>query len=271
MSDRLALDFLSRFCLPPVESVRLADDLGCRHIGICFEPYVANPEGYPSASLRDDPALRRGMMAEMMASGVSISIGEGFMISPAKDIAAAAGDLDLMAELGAPLVNILSLDSDYTRSVDQIATFVNLAAERGMRSSLEFVPGLVVGDLPTALNVLRHVDSPSLKLSVDFMHLYRSGGTAADVAALDPRVIGYAQLCDVPMVAQVPDYAEEACNYRLPPGEGELPLLDTLRVIPRDVLIGIEIPMLKLAEEGIGPRGRLAPCVDRARELLRRV
>jgi sugar phosphate isomerase/epimerase len=269
MRNPIAIDFLSRLSLPPVESVRLVDDLGCRHIGICFEPYAANPHGYPSTSLRDDPRLRRDMIAEMADRDVTVSIGEGFMVAPGKDIADAAFDLDLMAELGAPRVNILSLDRDLVRSMDQIATFVGLAEERGLRSTLEFVPGLVVSDLTSALAVLRHVDSRALELNIDFMHLYRSGGTARDIAALDPKLIGYAQLCDVPLSPQVPDYAEEACNHRLPPGEGELPIPDILAALPHHVPIGIEIPMLNAAKQETGPYGRLARCVEAARMLLR--
>lgn len=268
MLERIAIEFLSRMSLPPLESVRLTEQLGCRYLGVCFVPYVANPHQYPKYSLRDEPALRRAMISEMADRNVAISIGEGFMVMPRADIAESRADLDLMVELGAPRVNILSLDRDLARSLDQIATFVDLAEERDLDVTLEFVPNLVIGDLLTALTALRHVGKPTLKLNIDFMHLYRSGGTAQDIMALDPLLVGYAQLCDVPLTAAVSNYADEACNYRLPPGEGELPIQDILRAIPRDVPIGVEIPMLRQAQKGIGTFDRLAPCVDRTRELL---
>ena len=53
------------------------------------------------------------------------------------------------------------------------------------------------------------------------------------------------------------------------PGDGELPLAEILGVIPNDVVIGLEIPMRRLAESGIGPMERLRPCVSAAPELLR--
>jgi hypothetical protein len=47
-----------------------------------------------------------------------------------------------------------------------------------------------------------------------------------------------------------------------------LPLLDILQAVPRDVVIGIEIPRRSLAEAGIGPGERLSPCVEATRNLL---
>ena len=52
------------------------------------------------------------------------------------------------------------------------------------------------------------------------------------------------------------------------PGHGELPLLDILRAVPRDCVVGLEIPMLAQAEAGIGPLDRLGPAVAATRELL---
>jgi sugar phosphate isomerase/epimerase len=267
MPDRLAIDYLSLMSLPPVESVRLAGELGCRYVGVSVTPYAANPEGHPIVSLADDPAQRRAMADEMAARGVALGLAEGFIVVPGRDLAGTAATLDVMAQLGALRVNVFSFEPDLARTMDQIAVFAGLAAERGLPATVEFVPGLVIGDLPTALAVLDHV-GPTLQLSLDFMHLCRSGGTAEDVAKLDPQRIGYAQLCDVPLAPKVADYGDEATNHRLPPGAGELPLVDILRALPTDLPIGLEVPMLAAAQQGIGPYERLAPCVRAARALL---
>jgi sugar phosphate isomerase/epimerase len=100
--------------------------------------------------------------------------------------------------------------------------------------------------------------------------VFRSGAQVADLAALDPALVGYAQLCDVPWVSKLASYADEARYERLPPGEGELPLLDFVSVLPRDVVVGLEIPMLGQAERGIAPHDRLSGCVSSARNLLAR-
>jgi sugar phosphate isomerase/epimerase len=267
MPDRLAIDYLSLMSLPPVDSVRLVDELGCRAVGVSVTPYAANPEEHPIVSLVDDAAQRRAMADEMAARGVTLGLAEGFIVVPRRDIAGAAATLDVMSELGALRVNVFSFEPDLARTMDQIAIFAGLSVERGLRATVEFVPGLVIGDLPTAMAVLDHVGA-TLQLSLDCMHLCRSDGTAEDVAKLDPQRIGYAQLCDVPLAPQVADYGDEATNHRLPPGEGELPLADILRALPRDVPIGLEIPMLTAAQQGVGPYERLAPCVRAARALL---
>jgi sugar phosphate isomerase/epimerase len=106
-------------------------------------------------------------------------------------------------------------------------------------------------------------------LLIDAMHFFRSGGTAAELAALDPQLIGYAQLCDVPRKPIVQDYMKEAMFGRMVPGSGELPLAEFVRALPRDVPIGLEIPMLAQAESGISPYDRLLPAVVAAKALMR--
>lgn len=270
LRERIGIEFISVFGLPPVEFVQLADALDCGHVGIAVTPMarLANPHGYPDWSLRDDRLLRQRLKAALQAHHVSISLGEGFIGMPGMDLRAAAGDLDVMAELGAHRVNFLSVDPDRARAFDQCALFSQLAAERRLEATLEFLPGLSIGDLATAVAAIQHVDQPHFKLLLDAMHVFRSGATRSELAALDPRIIGYVQLCDVPRVAIRADYGDEARHHRLPPGAGELPLSDLLDLVPAHVTIGLEVPMLDPAQAGIGPQKRLATCVRAARELL---
>jgi sugar phosphate isomerase/epimerase len=269
--DRLGIEHLNVFGLPPVEFVSLAADLGCRYISTVFTPPRVNPHAYPKWSLREDPALRREMMAAMQDRGVSISLADGFAVIPDTDIRNCAADLDLMRELGVKRINAVSVDPDLHRSFDQLAVIAEMVAARGMETMLEFAPASPIADLRTAVAAVRHARQHSFRLLIDMMHLVRSGSNAADLAALDPGLIGYVQLCDVPLVSQHSDYIREARYERLAPGAGELPLLDLLTVLPRDVVLGIEVPQRSKAEAGIGPRERLEPCVAAARGLLRRL
>jgi sugar phosphate isomerase/epimerase len=266
----LSIDFISVFGLPPVQFVALAAELGCQHISMALAPMPANPHGYPVWSLREDSTLRRATLSALQDYGVTISLGEGFLVRPGTEVRDAAADLDYMHELGVSTVNILSLESDRSRALQELATFADMALARKMRATLEFLPGLPIGDLATAVAAVRGVGRPNFQLLVDAMHVFRSGAQAADIAALDPALIGYAQLCDVPWVSNLASYADEARHERLPPGEGELPLLDFVSVLPRDVIVGIEIPMLGRAERGVGPHDRLSGCVTGARNLLAR-
>jgi len=47
------------------------------------------------------------------------------------------------------------------------------------------------------------------------MHFVRSGSGAADIAALDPKVIGYVQICDVPLKSRHSSYLDEALHERM--------------------------------------------------------
>jgi sugar phosphate isomerase/epimerase len=262
---RLGIEFISVFGMPPLQFVDLAADLGCETISLGLAPLDANPHGYPAYALSD---LRQALLAALRERGVALALAEGFFVLPGRDVSAYAADLDLMCELGAERINTLCLDSDRTRGFDQLGVLVEMAAARGLGATLEFIPASPVGDLATAADAVRHVGRPEFGILVDTMHLVRSGGSAADLTALDPALIHYAQLCDVPLRRTDLSYGEEAKYERRAPGDGELPLLDILAALPRDRVVGLEIPQRSLAEAGVGPHERLGRCVDAARALL---
>jgi sugar phosphate isomerase/epimerase len=269
--DRLGIDFLSVFGMPPVDFIHLAADLGCRYIGLGTMTYGANPHGYPDYSLRP-PEVRRAIQAALRERGVSIALGEGFLLWPERDFRAeAAADLDLLFELGVRRVCALTLDADRARSLDQLGAFAEMVGARGGETVLEFVPETPIADLPGALDAIRQIARPDFRLLIDTMHLLRSGSTPADLAVLDPGLIGYVQLCDSLKTLRFDTYTEEASHERMVPGTGELPLLDVLKAVPRDVNIGLEAPMLRAAQAGVGPYERLKPWVEAGRKMLAQV
>jgi sugar phosphate isomerase/epimerase len=263
----LSIEFISVLGMPPVEFVHLAAELECRHIGLALEPIVS-ASCYAPWSLRADAGLRQAMVHALRDCGVSVALGEGFMVWPNKDIREVRADLDAMRELGAQQVNLIVIDPDRARSFDQCARFAALAADRDLGATLEFIPGLPIGNLETAGAVLRHVDTPNFRVLIDAMHFFRSGATLSQLARFDPSLIGYVQLCDVPLICSARSYADEARYARLPPGEGELPLLEFLAALPGHAPVGVEVPMLARAEAGLGPHERLASCVAATRALI---
>ncbi|HKI38811.1 MAG TPA: TIM barrel protein [Mycobacterium sp.] len=269
--DRLAVGFLGGFGLPPVDFVHLTADLGCRYMSTVVQGAPLVPLGYPPFSLKDDAALRRDVLAAMAHRGVSISLGDGFLVLPGAEIRRFSGDLDALAELSVPRINVVSLDPDLGRTFDQFAELTALAAQRGIQTVVEPVPGLTVADLPTAQAAREHVGRTDFRVLIDTMHLVRSGSSAADLAAIEPDCIGYAQLNDTTLRPRMDNYMEEAMFERMVPGEGELPLLEILSALPRDVVIEIEVPRRSLALAGVSPIDRLRPCVEAARRLYSQV
>jgi sugar phosphate isomerase/epimerase len=269
--DQLGIGFLSVFGLPPTEFVALAADLGCRYISTALLGFPLAPLGYPPFSLKDDATLRKDLLAVMNDRGVAISLGDGVMLLPGADVHALSADLDALADLGVPRINAVSLDPDLGRTFDQFAALTELAAQRSMQTLVEPVPGLTVGGLPTAVAARDHVGRPEFRLLIDTMHLVRSGSGAADLAAIDPDHVGYAQLNDTTLRPRTDNYMEEAIYERMVPGDGELPLHDILSALPADVVIELEVPRRSLALAGVSPIDRLRPCVDAARRLLSEV
>lgn len=267
----LSLEFISIFGLPPAEFVSLAADLGCQHITTVLEPIDYNPEGYPHYSLRN-ATQRREVIAALKGSGITISQGEGMAIAPGVDVRdTCPADLEAFAELGVPRVNAVAFDPDPGRCFDQLAILAEIAAPFGIATMVEFVPIFTISSLSMAIEAVRHVGRSDCKLIIDTMHVARTGTAITDLAAVDPALIGYIQLCDAPLVPTIPDYLEEAMFERMVPGDGELPLFDMLSVLPKDVIVGLEVPRRSEAEAGIGPHARMARCVAAGRKLLAEV
>ncbi|OHV37177.1 xylose isomerase [Pseudofrankia sp. EUN1h] len=263
----MGIEHQTVFGLPPVEFVNLTADLGCRYIAAVLSGNPVNPHGYASFSLRDDPALRRRTAAALRDRDVSISLAEGFVVRPGSDMRGYAADLDLMAELGVAMVNTVTMDPDLPRSLDEFGVLAELAGERGMQTTVEFAPSLTIKDLPGALAAVRHVARPNFRLLIDTMHLVRSGHTAADLAAVDPVLIAYAQLSDHTVRQRGSVYREDSID-RMVPGEGELPLREILAALPPGIVIGLEVPMLSRALAGESTEERARRCVEGARGLL---
>jgi sugar phosphate isomerase/epimerase len=266
--DRLGIELLSVFGMPPVEFITLAADLGCRYISSGLTGFPLPQLGQPEFSLKDDAPLRRDVLAAMDDTGVSIALGDGLLILPGADIGDRAADLDVLAELRVPRVNSVSLDPDRERTFDQLAILAELAAERGMTTTTEPAPGTTVGDITAGLAAVKHVGRRDFQLLIDTMHLVRTGFGAADLAALEPGTIGYAQLSDTTLQPRMDNYMQEATFERMVPGEGELPLQDIVDALPPDVVMGLEVPRLALAEAGVSHFDRVKPCVEAARGLL---
>lgn len=267
--QNLGIEFISVFGMPPVAYIELAAELGCRNVSLGFQQTDFDPHGFPRYDLRGYAALRRELKAALAANDVSIALGENLLVQAEVDMRDFwRSELELFAELGVTRINSVSFEPDLQRNIDQYGQLAEITADFGIKALLEFVPIFGVADIPTALTVIEKVGHPNLGMIVDTMHVARSGATADDLRALPPELVGYIQLCDAPFTAEIPDYMYEAMFERKVPGEGELPLADYLRALPRDRIVSLEVPLRAEAERGVDTRERLGRTVAAARELL---
>jgi sugar phosphate isomerase/epimerase len=271
--NRLGIEMLTLLSMGPVEHVTLAAELGCAAIssGLTSMPLtmfgITDFAPYPAWSLRDDPALRRETLAAMRDTGVHIGLGEGFRARSDGDVRDYAGDLDLMAELGAVRINAIFIEDDLALAKDQLAILAEMTRDRGMVFTTEFVPPVGINSFETALEVCAYIGQGKARVLVDAMHFFRSGGTVEQLKAVDPDWIGYAQMCDGTLTAWDDGYFMTAMFARGIPGEGEFPLREWVAALPATCEIGLEVPRLDDLRGGMSPRDHAARVVAAARAL----
>lgn len=263
MTDRLALEFISALGMAPDAMAALVADLGLTRFGLAAQPITRAPAFAPW-SLLEDPDLRLRTRAAMERCGVSLSLAEGFLVRPDQPVSIHIPAFDLMAELGAPRVNLVNLGGGGEAAIDAVRDFGRHARERGMRTTIEFLPMLAPGTFAAALAFAERAE---VQVLVDAMHFFRSGGQVDELTAAADR-IGYVQICDVPLPATAEDYGLEASHDRLQPGEGDLPLAAFLAALPTDVPVGLELPMMRHASPDVDMRALLAPAVAATRRLI---
>ena len=168
--------------------------------------------------------------------------------------------IEAAATVGAQHLLVVSRGVDDARFIERFGELCDIAAVHGIGCSLEFMAFMSVRDLPQALAVLDAVDRPNANVLIDNLHLARTGGTVADVAAVAASRLPYAQLCDAPAAA--PDkLVVEALDTRLTLGDGELPVRELVDVVPPHTALSLEIRSARLRSAYPDP-------IDRARQVL---
>ncbi len=257
----LGLEYLTVYGCHPLDTVRIAADIGCSHLSF-FTQAVDFPGMPPHPpSLFDDARLRKDVLAALDDHGLSIALIDGFGFASAEGSKATAlrAQLDIICELGVPRVNTSST-LEWGATIDKVGTLAALTAEYGLMLTIEAIPTYTIGDLPSALAVLNEVNNPNLKLLIDTMHIARTGG-AQLLTEIDPALIGYVQICDGP--AGMPSgevYFDQALHQRQVPGDGELPLVEMMACIPADIVASMEVPLRSLRAAGVSnaERARLS-------------
>ena len=117
---------------------------------------------------------------------------------------------------------------------------------------MEFGRFTKVPDIAAALRIIAAVSLPNARLLIDPLHLFRSGGAVADVAAVQSSLFAYAQFYDAPPGGPDPDdfhaIRAEALDGRVLPGDGVLPLGDLLGALPSGLPLSVELRSRQLRD-----------------------
>jgi sugar phosphate isomerase/epimerase len=207
----------------------------------------------------------------MRDHGIVLFDIESLWLSPATDPETIRPVLEICAALGGKNLLVAGNDPDLNRMAANFAAVAALAAEYGVRACIEPTSWCVVHRLEHAADLIRRAGHKNAGVIIDTLHMDRAGETPASLAAFDPALVAYAQICDAgpQRPASPPDLMAEARGSRLLPGEGTLPLNELLDALPEGLPIGVEAPTLELAALPIADAARRAHDATRAFLALR--
>lgn len=247
--------------LSAVEFVELASDVGCEHVCL-FTQAPADAPGLPTVRPDDELAVWQAMADRgITAYGIT-----SFLILPHLDVRDYTKGLERGARLGAVVANVRLQDHDIARASDTFARFGALCAPLGITPCIEFTGYRSPGALAATLDILHRAGCGAV--TVDALHMARTGIAWEELEALPPQLIGYVQLCDGPLVASAEDYKREGPRDRLAPGEGEFSLERLMKLIPQTQPVSLEVPALRLRQLGLSPSEIASTIVSKTRSSL---
>jgi len=259
MTRTISLAPLTVLELAPPDMVSCAAQAGYTHLGLRLHPVLAQfPLQYPIVG---NASVTREVRRRLDDTGIKILDVEFIRIEPDTRAADFMSMLEAGANFGARHVLATGNDPEEMRVADRFGELCEAAAQFGLAVNLEPIPMMQLRTLAQAARVLEAADQPNCGIVIDPIHFDRSGERLENIAGVPRKWLHYMQFCDAP--AERPDLAgmqHQARFERLPPGEGGLDLLGILRALPRDLPMGLEIPMTELA--------RTVPAVERARRVL---
>lgn len=241
MSTVLSLAQLIALPYSPPQMVELAAATGCQGVGLRLLPTSPGGPHYP---LMDEPALLRETLARLSDTGVQVMDLEVVRLNEHFNVARFLPLLEVGQRLGARHLLVAGDDTDEARLTASFAQLCEVAAPYGLTADLEPMPWTAVADVKTAARIVGAVQQPNAGVLVDALHFARSSSTLADVAALRPEWMHYAQICDgrVPAPTTVEALIFDARCERLLPGEGGIDLVSLFATLPPTLTISIEVP-----------------------------
>jgi sugar phosphate isomerase/epimerase len=241
MTRSYSLSFLTCLGAGPEQAIDAAAHAGYDFVGVRLLPAAPGGIAFP---LMEEPARVKDLVQRMQDGGIGLFDVEMIRIGPDFDPFPYLPFLDCAARLGAKTILVAGDDPDEARLADSYARLCEAGAAFGLWLDLEFMPQSELRDLAAALRVLRHADQPNQGIIVDALHVSRSLTSHAELAAIPPHYLHYAQICDGP--AEIPT-TREALNFaarheRLMPGDGAIDLVGLFNALPAFLPIAVEVP-----------------------------
>ncbi|MGH3090300.1 MAG: sugar phosphate isomerase/epimerase family protein, partial [Rubrobacteraceae bacterium] len=258
-TTEVAVDHLTMLDVSPPEMVTIAGKVGFDSVGLRVAAAAPDEEPWPMTA--GSPMLEE-TIRRLDETGVRVLDVEVVRLRPGTKREDYEGVLEAGARLGARYVTVNGDDPDIERASDTFAALTEDARPYGLRPLIEPITYTEVSNLDVALHIAERSDGGGVLL--DALHFRRFGGDLERLRSLDPRLLGYVQLCDAPLdpptglprPRSLPrgqstdgtDLQLESRAMRLLPGDGELPLAEFMSALPPDLPVSVEAPVLSLRE-----------------------
>lgn len=265
MTPRLSLDCLTLTDTRPQDMIRAAHAAGFDLVSLWFHI----PPIYPLAPVtRENVAECENLLKD---TSVGLHMLEAFELTSPEAVDACRTAFELGARLGGKAALCYHNESvEVPEAVDLLARFAEVAAEFGLATYVEAIAMGRTATLAQARDLIR-ASGAEAKILFDTWHLMRTGGGAAEVAAIEPELFGYVQINDGSLSNPPADAMAalmEVGGERLYIGTGEFPLAEILRHVPRDIPWGVETPSLSRVAAGKTAEDQGRECMAAMRELL---
>lgn len=248
MTREYSLAHLSMIAVPPARLADVAAGAGFEWFSLRLTPSPST--GVDHGHLGDERALER-LRQHIDDSGARLLDLEVVRMKGPESVAEAEPLLEAAQALGARYVIATVEDADPVRRVETLSALADAAARHDTAIAVEFMMFTASPTLLDCIDVVRASGAPNVVVLPDVLHLIRSGGTLEQVAATDPALLPYAQICGAHGAgpAASPDDARaEGVRARLMPDEGDLPVRGFVSALPMSTILAVEAPLAGQAD-----------------------
>ena len=259
----LSLHHLTAMDASAAELVAIAEDLRCDTV--CLFTYL--PERLkPLLPCIETDAEVKELARRLADTHVSVCNLELFPIARDMDLDGYRRGFERGAALGGWRATTMVYDVEGPLASELFVRLCDVAAEYGIEIGLEFIGLSPVDSFAAAEAFLAETGAANASIVVDALHLFRTGGTVAELGLSDR--IGYAQLCDGPLRMPEGGYRKDAIANRALPGAGEFPLVDMVMQLPAGIPVSVEVPQHRLRDQGMPAADRARRAVEASRGIL---
>ena len=256
-----------------MEPVRFIEESAASGFGFVGLPLATATPVPLEHGIVGKPAVIAAIRAALQRTGTKVFDVEAFVLAPGMTMEDYRPVLEAGAELGARCISVIGAPVGGPAlppqgRIELFGALCEEAGRHGMRVGVECMLYRDVRTIAEALSLIEAAGLDDTGIILDVLHLHRAGIDAAEIAALPPARVAYAQLCDVepgpaPALEALPT---EARSGRLYPGYGIAALQAFLAALPEATMLAVETPVA--ADAGLPTSRRLQVAAEHARHFL---